>query len=514
MGATTLGTFLRGLKQAMASEALAGCSDRELVERFRSGRDDAAFRAVLERHGPMVYQVCRRALNSPADVEDAFQATFLVLVRRGHTIRKHASLANWLHGVARRTALKLRTQTDRRKRREASSARPETTGLADDTPWGELRGLLDEELGRLPAACRSALVLCYLEGRTQDEAAAQLDVSKSTLRRQLDRGRALLGQRLARRGVTLAAALAARLVFDCSLGTAMPRALISRTTESARHAAANLAAPASVLPARVAALSEGVMKTMRYAKYKAVVAVLTCGLVLGFGVNQFGPRLAVAQDSKPAGSRPSKAVPDIEPIDPNLLFEPGVQKELRLSENQVRRLTEARDKGSEAAAEQNKRVAEIDKRLQVLQKEIERLNEERGNAYQAIHKSQTEQVRAAIPNVLSRDATQQLRQLTLQRMRLSDVLLDAKVRARLDLNDEQVKKIQEISEKGTGVTLHLDTKTIVETVHFTRYQFQPARVLFLSDGVSDAKRAELLKVLSPAQREALERLSGMKLEGK
>src|SRR5262245_28158646 len=415
MAAATLGKFLRGLKQAMAAEALAGCSDRELVERFRSGRDEAAFRAVLERHGPMVYQVCRRALTSPADVEDAFQATFLVLVRRGHTIRKHASLASWLHGVARRTALKLRTQADRRKHREARTARPVAAGLADDTTWGELRGLLDEELQRLPEGCRMALVLCYLEGRTQDEAAAQLDVSKSTLRRTLDRARALLGRRLARRGVTLGAALAARLLTDCSPAAAVPRALIGRTTESARHTAAHLAAPASVLPARVAALSDGVMKAMQYAKYKTAVALLTCGLVLGFGVNQFGPRLASAQDKPAAASRPPAKAPDIEPIDPNLVFEPEVQKQLRLSPNQVRQLTEARDKGTQAAADEGKRVAEIDRPLKELQAEIERLAGERSSALQGIQRSQTEKVRAAIPEVLSRDATHELRQITLQR---------------------------------------------------------------------------------------------------
>lgn len=513
MAATTLGTFLRGLKQAMATEALAGCSDRDLVERFRSGRDDAAFRAVLERHGPMVYQVCRRALNSAADVEDAFQATFLVLVRRGHTIRRHSSLASWLHGVAHRTALKLRTQADRRRRREARSARTTPAGLADDTTWGELRGLLDEELQRLPELCRVALLLCYLEGRTQDEAAAQLDVSKSTLRRHLERGRELLGRRLARRGVTLGAALVARLVFDCSPSAAMPRALIARTAESAQHTAANLAAPASVLPDRVAALTDGVMKTMQYAKYKMVVAVLTCGLVLGFGMNQFSPRLASAQEKKPAAdSRTPTKSPDIEPIDPNLVFEEGVQKELRLSQNQIRQLTEARDKGTNAAADQGKRVAEIDEQIKKLQAEIERLDQERGNAQRAIENSQTDQVRAAIPTVLSREATNQLRQMTLQRMRLSDVLLDAKVRARLDLNDEQVKKIQEMSEKGGGDGKFLvSVRTHLKSVQYLRAE--PVYVTF-REKLSDASRAELLKVLTPAQRATLERLSGIKLEGK
>jgi uncharacterized small protein (DUF1192 family) len=251
---------------------------------------------------------------------------------------------------------------------------------------------------------------------------------------------------------------------------------------------------------------------MQYAKYKTAVAVLACGLVLGFGMNQFGPRPASAQDQRPAGgARPAVKAPDIEPIDPNLVFEPQVQKDLRLSENQVRRLTEARDKGTQAAGDQNKRVADIDRRIQELQAEIERLDQERGNAQRAVHKSQTDQVRAAIPEVLSREATQRLREMTLQRMRLSDVLLDAKVRARLDLNDEQVKRIQELGEKGVGARYTLARTTVLDKVGYER--FEPVKVMFLYDGI-EPNRAELLKVLTPAQRAALERLSGMKLDGK
>ena len=203
MATPTLGTFLRRLKQAMSAETLACCSDVELIERFRSSRDDAVFRAILDRHGPMVVRVCRRVLSSNADIEDAFQATFLILVRRGHTIRRRSSLGSWLHGVAHRAALKLRTQTDRRKRREQRAAGAMRTPIGEDVPWRKLRSILDEELQRLPEACRATLVLCYLEGRTQDEAAIQLEMSKSTVRRHLDRGRELLGRRLARRGLSL-----------------------------------------------------------------------------------------------------------------------------------------------------------------------------------------------------------------------------------------------------------------------------------------------------------------------
>jgi len=513
MATPSLGTYLRRLKLAMAAEALADCPDRELLDRLRSDHDDGAFRAIVERHGPMVYQVCRRVLSSRPDVEDAFQATFLVLVRRGHTIRRRASLASWLHGVAHRTALKLRTQSGRRRRREERAARGNATALRNDTTWGELRGILDEELGGLPDTCRAPLVLCYLEGRTQDEAAVQLDMSKSTLRRHLERGRELLGRRLARRGVTLAAALAAPMLSDCVHGAALPRTLLVRTTASASHTP-GLAAPGSVLSARVAALTDGVSKTMQFAKYKTMVAMLACSLALGFGI-QLGPRFASAQDKNPGrDGKPPATAPDVDPIDPNLVFDPEVQKQLRLSPNQINKLTEARDRGREAVADQGKRVGEIDQRIKKLQEEIERLNQERHTAQQAIHKSESDRVKSAIPGVLSREAVRELQQMTLQRMRLSDVLLDAKVRSRLGLNDEQVKKIQELAEKDAVTWVLGDAAVLSGRVHLRESvnTTSALKVLYSTVDFSNTSRSELLKVLTPQQRSALERMSGISLE--
>jgi RNA polymerase sigma factor (sigma-70 family) len=510
LASPTLGTFLTGLRQAMAAEALAARPDRELVERLRAGPDEAAFRAVLDRHGSMVFRVCRRVLAAPADVEDAFQATFLVLVRRGHAIRRRESLAGWLHGVARRTALKLRTQSDRRRRREGRAARPASGVLPDDAPWGEVKGVLDDELGRLPDACRAALVLCYLEGRTQDEAAARLGVSKSTLRRNLDRGRDLLGRRLARRGVALAAAMAARLVSDCAQGAGVPRALLLKTSAFATHPAPGLAAPAGAASARVAALTEGVTRAMIYSKYKAVAVVLACGLVVGFGAGHAGPRFAAAQDAARGPGAPppaAAAAPDIEPIDPHLVFDPEVQKQLRLSPNQVQRLTEARDKGGADTADRGKRITEIDQRLQKLQEEIARLQQERASAQQAVHRTQGEQVKAAIPGVLSREAVGKLRELTLQRMRLADVLLEPRVRARLDLNDEQVKRIQEVAEKGGGITF-LEVQLDPRPVRYTTTEYTVALMGGALRDVREPGREELLKVLTPQQRATLDRLAG------
>lgn len=533
MGTPTVGTFLRRLRQAMAAEALVETPDRDLIERFRADRDEAAFRALIERHGPMVFQVCRRTLPCHADVEDAFQATFLVLVRRGHAIRRQASVASWLHGVAHRTALKLRTESARRRRREDRAASSRSTAMTDETPWGELRDVLDDELAHLPAGCRSALVLCYLEGRTQDEAAAQLGLSKSTLRRRLDRGRELLSRRLARRGIALGAVFGARLVSDCAGAAAPSRALVMRTAAAARHSAhpAGHAAPAGVVSPRVAALSDGVTKSMLYAKYQSVAVVLACGLALGIGIREFGPPSAAAQDPAPPAAAKT-AGPDIEPIDPYLVFDPEIQKQLKLSQNQVQKLTEARDKAGASAGEHSKKVAAIDQRVKELQAEIERLQQERNTAQAAVDKAQAGGVKAAIPKVLSRDAVSQLRQITLQRMRLSDVLLDVRVRARLDLNDEQVKKIQEINDRG-GMSAIFGLSQMTPAAGAFRFSNSidydiPVRIanvdtaklstqfLYteLSTGLTDESRAELIKILTPQQREALEKMSGMTLEKK
>jgi RNA polymerase sigma factor (sigma-70 family) len=514
MATPTLGIFLQRLKQSMSAEALASRSDAELIEQFRAHRDDAAFRAILDRHGPMVFQVCRRVLDSQADIEDAFQATFLILVRRGHTIRRSASLGSWLHGVAHRTALKLRTQSNRRRMRELKACGPELVDGKDDITWRELRGILDEELQRLPQTCRAPLVLCYLEGLTQDEAAKQLRLHRSALRRQLDRGREMLGRRLARRGVALGTVLAARLLSDCAQGAGIPRTLFLRTTQSIIHAATKFAAPAGELPPRVAALTEGVIKTMHYAKCKSVAGMLACCLALAVSAYQISPKLASAQDGKPsAKSSAPLAMPDIEPIDANLVFDEEVQKQLRLSPNQIRQLTEARDKGGAAVADESKRITAIDQRIKELQQEIDRLQREREQSQLVIDKSQSEQVKTAIPKVLSRDAVQELRQITLQRMQLSDVLLNAKIRAKLDLNDEQVKKIQELVENGDRrVGIEYGTRYLAQVVKVQADTAHVWKTQVLWDRLSDTSRAELLKILNPKQREELERLSGMTFE--
>jgi len=181
-------------------------SDGDLLSRFIAG-DDAAFAAILERHGPLIRGVCRRILRDDHLADDAFQTVALVLARNAGRIRRRGSLASWLFGTAHRVAGQMQRSQARRRRREqvAAVCRPDAISAAK--PWDDLLAVVDEELAQLPDRHRAPLIACYFHGRTQDEAARELGTSLSTLRRRLDEGRDLLRRRLGRRGVELSAAL-------------------------------------------------------------------------------------------------------------------------------------------------------------------------------------------------------------------------------------------------------------------------------------------------------------------
>src|SRR5688572_27244514 len=186
---------------------LAALDDRALLTRFAQERDQPAFEQLVKRHGGLVFAVCRRAVRDRHLAEDAFQAVFLVLARDPNRAVEAASVGGWLFGVARRVGLAARRHELRRERREHADALRRTADPPGQTDFDDLFRVLDEELGTLPEELRAALVACFLEERTQDEAARELGWSLSTLRRRLDRGKELLRARLTRRGVTLAAAL-------------------------------------------------------------------------------------------------------------------------------------------------------------------------------------------------------------------------------------------------------------------------------------------------------------------
>jgi RNA polymerase sigma factor (sigma-70 family) len=264
---------LREIETLFAVGAIGRLSDGQLIERFLSGtRDEAetAFAALVDRHGAMVMGVCGRLLADSNDADDAFQATFLVLVRRAHSIARRDLLANWLYRVAYQTARVARTRAAKRHAKERQVIDVlRTRSTQDDAGCGDLVVHLDEELCRLPEKFRIPVVLCELEGRSRKEAALRLGIAEGTLSSRLARARALLRDRLAKRGLALSAgAFATGLPHDVSAAAVRP-ALANATVQAALRFATG-----GVVPWSVSSLTEGVLKAMFLTKLKAGAVAL------------------------------------------------------------------------------------------------------------------------------------------------------------------------------------------------------------------------------------------------
>jgi RNA polymerase sigma factor (sigma-70 family) len=216
--------------QALEVSLLGDLSDGQLLRRFVAQREEAAFAQLVCRHGGMVLGVCRRVLGNPHDAEDAFQATFLVLARKAGSIRQHQALSGWLFAVAHRLALRLRAEDSRRRTHENQAALSRPEALADLSA-SDLRAVLDEELSRLPDKYRTAVALCYLQEKTQEEAARCLGCTVGTVNGQLKRARELLRVRLGRRGLGLPAAGLAFLAAEAA--SAAPRRLVEAVARAA-----------------------------------------------------------------------------------------------------------------------------------------------------------------------------------------------------------------------------------------------------------------------------------------
>jgi RNA polymerase sigma factor (sigma-70 family) len=259
-----------------------GMTDGQLLECFVSRRDEAAFETLVRRHGPMVLGVCRRVLRNPQDAEDAFQATFLVLVRKAASIGQRDLLGNWLYGVAYRTALDARAASIRRRARERQVSpmpEPEAGGGAD--VWSDLRPLLDQELSRLPDKYRVPVVLCDLEERTLRDVARQLGIPAGTLSGRLTTARRLLASRLARHGLALSGTALTAALYQGTASAGVPAPLVASTAQAATAVAAGQTAE-GVVSAKVAALAAGVLKAMLVKTLKIAAAVLlAAGIVLG-----------------------------------------------------------------------------------------------------------------------------------------------------------------------------------------------------------------------------------------
>jgi RNA polymerase sigma factor (sigma-70 family) len=280
----SLTEFLHRLRRCGGLRRQVPTTETELLERFVMGGEEAAFEALVQRHGPMVLSVCRYVTQNPDDAEDAFQATFLVLVRRAASIRKPDLLGNWLYGVAVRVATRARVQAARRREREKRQAQKiaevEMTALEPCRDGAEWRPVLYEELNRLPEKYRAPLVLCYLQGKTNEEAASLLAWPVGTVKGRLTRARRLLQKRLTRRGVMLSAGVLAAALTPGANAAAVPLALLDSTVRSAMLVAAGHLATAGVsVPA--AALAKGVLQAMFLTRLITVCAIVVGVTVLG-----------------------------------------------------------------------------------------------------------------------------------------------------------------------------------------------------------------------------------------
>jgi RNA polymerase sigma factor (sigma-70 family) len=263
---------LRHLNTLFQCGAAGQLSDAELLERFVAGRDEpaeAAFAALVERHGVMVLGVCRRVLGNRDAAEDAFQATFLVLAKKASAIARREQLASWLHGVARRAALDARTRATRQKAREKRLGAMLPVEPPDQTMTSELRAVLDEELARLPERHRTAILLCELEGLSRREAANRLGISEGTLSSRLSRAKSRLRDRLTRRGFALSSAALASVLAQDAHAVILPPILLDSTIRVATLVATGCSL-AEVVSTSVVTLTEGVLKAMLLAKLKYV----------------------------------------------------------------------------------------------------------------------------------------------------------------------------------------------------------------------------------------------------
>jgi RNA polymerase sigma factor (sigma-70 family) len=298
-------TVISHLRRTLRAGVFAGAPDEELLERFVAQRDEAAFAALLRRHGPLVWGICQRLLAHRQDAEDAFQATFLVLARKAASIGRRKLLANWLFGVARRAALNLRAVLVRRARQEQLRADPPNVPAPRETPWDDVRAVLDEELARMPEKYRLPLLLCGLEGMTHAEASKYLDWPTGTVAGRLSRGRELLRARLFRRGITVpAAALTAVLAPGAASAAVPPRLAAALVRDAAALVTAGKSA-AEVSPVAATLMRRVLLKMFLSRLLKPTALLAALALTLG-GAGAVWHRTPAAgpPPSAPAGLAP------------------------------------------------------------------------------------------------------------------------------------------------------------------------------------------------------------------
>jgi RNA polymerase sigma factor (sigma-70 family) len=297
--------MLDPLRRLIGRQSGCSLSDTQLLEQYVTHQDAASFEVLVWRHGAMVLGLCRRVLREEHEAEDAFQATFLVFARKANSVGSGESVGSWLYKVAYRVALRLRSAAQKRPTQGEHPEEPATPEQSDEAVWRDLRPVLDDEIARLPEKYRAPFVLCYLQGRTNEEAALELGCPKGTILSRLARGREWLRDRLTQRGLA-PAAVALALNLSCQAASAVVPATLAQSTVAVAIPFA-AGTTTELLPAHIAALAEGVIRTMIATKFKIAAAMLVTLSVLGTGIGLAAFAAGGQERTRPASPTPPAA---------------------------------------------------------------------------------------------------------------------------------------------------------------------------------------------------------------
>ena len=317
-------TLFNHLKTLFGVGTLSGLDEGELLGRFISHHDETAFEEILARHGPMVLGICRRWLGDPDDVDDAFQAVFLILVQKAATLRSRNSLSSWLYSVSLKVAKRARANKARRRSRERPAA--EVLAMAQEPENHQLDRetllILDDEIRRLPEKQQAAIVLCLVQGKTHEAAAAELECPLGTVKSRIAGGRARLARRLARRGLAPLIGLGAASISENLMASSVPQDLVRRTLGAATRLAVSRSISGAAIAASVQNLIDGVLTTMRLARMKSIALGLA---VIGILVSA-STALVLAQTGRSQNSHDpepiAKATPSATPPKLDLYGDP------------------------------------------------------------------------------------------------------------------------------------------------------------------------------------------------
>jgi RNA polymerase sigma factor (sigma-70 family) len=299
--------LLHHLRHLIGSVPEAAMTDSQLLDRFVAHRDETAIEVIVRRHGPLVFGVCRRVLHSVHAAEDAFQATFLILARKAPSLVHRERLGSWLYKIAYRLALRARGNEIRRQQCEARAAQNRPVPASHATSPGDLLVVLEEELQKLPARHCAPLVLCYLEGKTNQEAAQVLGCPPGSMSARLAQARERLRECLARRGFVAPAAGIATLLATAAAEAGVPLPLLSNTVRAALWFARGEASSAGAVSVQAVALAKGAIRTMFLNKLQIAATVLLATAMLGTGATML--LRAAPQDApqQPPEARPNRA---------------------------------------------------------------------------------------------------------------------------------------------------------------------------------------------------------------